>query len=265
MKILNLFLPALLLFTACEKKKNSPKLACEYIYRKAEDHFYTPPLRTKREAPSYPWDHRYVGGHFRITKEFFRCKGSSLNPIIQNENTIYIDCTGDHSLPLKENQEFVYPQLLRLLNYIQEKTEKEVVITTGHRCAKHNQYADRSGYNQSSMHMMGAEVDFYVKGMESSPEKIIALIEQYYQEDPEVQKDPLFTSFKRYTKDNVNVRTQPWYNQEIFVKLYQSDEGRDLDNQHLYPYLSIQMRYDRDKKSKVQFVRTEAELLLREN
>ena len=40
---------------------------------------------------------------------------------------------------------------------------------------------------------------------------------------------------------------EPWQNKEILIKLYQKDEGRDLDNRHPHPYISIQVRYDRDR------------------
>ena len=31
--------------------------------------------------------------------------------------------------------------------------------------------------------------------------------------------------------------TIPWFNKEIFIKLYRKSEGRDGDNRHPYPYL----------------------------
>jgi len=252
----------MLALTACEKKKKQGQVEAAYIYRKSDESFYTPGARKAVEPPSYAWDNRYVGDHFRITKEFFRCKGSSANPMIL-ENQIASDCNGAHSLPLKEGKECVYPLLIDLLNYLQEKTKKQVVITTGHRCLKHNHYADPTIYNRASMHMIGAEVDSYVEG--ENPKNLVQLIQDYYLEDEEVNSDPDFTTFKRYEKDNVNVRTKPWYNQEVFVKLYEADEGRDFDNQHAYPYLSVQMRYDREKKQKVRFTFEDAEKLLHEN
>ena len=106
-------------------------------------------------------------------------------------------------------------------------------------------------------------MDFYV--IASEPDDIITLLKEYYLQDEEVSSDPDFTTFKRYEKENVNVRTKPWYNQEIFIKLYQADEGRDLDNQHDLPYFSIQMRYDRNKKERVRFTWDAAETLLHQN
>ena len=262
MKNINFFLFFLLLCSSCEKKKE--KIEAAYIYRKSNEHLYVvEPAKEVVRIP-YPWENRYVGKHFRITKEFFRCKGSSSHPILVGDQ-ILSDCNGGHSLPLKENKEYIYPLLIDLLNYVQEKTEKEVIITTGHRCSKHNRYADKSSYNSTSMHMIGAEVDFYVMGMEERAEEVIDLIKQYYLEDKEVSSDPDYRIFKRYTNKNVNVRIEPWYNQEIFIKLYQPDEGRDIDNQHKHAYISIQMRYDRSKKEKVRFTYEAAERLLHEN
>ena len=91
--------------------------------------------------------------------------------------------------------------------------------------------------------MVGAEVDFYVQGMEGQPKKIVDMIFDYYQERYDDKK---YTTFARYTKSSTNVTTQPWFNREIFIKLFKKNEGRDLDNRHPFPYVSIQVRYDRD-------------------
>lgn len=264
MKIVIFFLSLTLLLNSCQKKRRDGRIEAAYIYRKANEHCYVIEPIEHITPPSYSWENRYVGKHFCISKEFFRCKGSSVHPLIIKEQVL-ADCNGGHSLPLREGKEHIYPLLIALLNYIQEKTEKEVVITTGHRCSKHNRYADQSTYNSASMHMIGAEVDFYVVGMEGKGEEIVELIKQYYLEDEEVKGDPDYRVFKRYTNKNVNVRIEPWYNQEIFVKIYQADEGRDFDNQHKHPYLSVQMRYDRHKREKVRFTHEEAERLLHES
>lgn len=148
----------------------------------------------------------------------------------------YYDCGGNerHSLPLKDGKEHIYPVLVNLLNQIQEKTGKRVVITCGHRCPQHNTYSDPSPFNRNSKHMIGAEVDFYVEGMEDEPMTIIALIQEIHNEE-----------FQRY-KGNSNVSIPPWFNKEIFIKLYQRNEGRDFDNRHPYPYIGVQVRHDGD-------------------
>lgn len=128
-----------------------------------------------------------------------------------------------------------------------------MVITCGHRCPTHNLYADGSKESLSSKHQIGAEVDFYVQGMEDQPLDVVRLLMQYYQEHPTFGRLPEWTAFQRYEKPGVNVVIAPWMNKEIFIKLYQKNEGRDLDNQHPYPYLSIQVRYDRDRSERVVF------------
>lgn len=239
-----------------ELKKNHAYEHGEYLYRKKEEHFFEIPKAYPYSLPPYPWEDRLIGNYPKITKEFFRCKGSSLNPPhIAHENgeiVRYYDCGGGtkHSLPLKEDKEFIYPILIELLKFIQTKTYKRVVITCGHRCPDHNTYVDASKENRFSKHMMGAEVSFYVQGMEDRPEQVVKLIQEYYKQTPKYQGKKEF-EFVRYEKNDTNTSTLPWYNKEIFIKLYRKKEGRNFDNRHPYPYLSIQVRHDLEKNERV--------------
>lgn len=192
--------------------------------------------------PTYEWRKE---GPAPITKEFFRCKGCSTNPPYTNNEETVTDCGGwrKHSLPVKEKEEFIYPILITLLNYVQERTGHKVIITSGHRCPQHNTYVDPGRGNQYSKHMIGAEVSFYVEGME--PLAIVEIIQEYY-------KDTEYALFKRY-EGETNVSTPPWSNKEIFIKLFKESEGRNGDNQHPYPYLSIQVRYDRERGEAVTY------------
>lgn len=233
----------------------------EYIYRNHDDFLFTIPQQTKASPPSYPWDSDLNSKYSKITKEFFRCKGSHINPVRtvtgkKEELTRYYDCGGGtkHSLPLRNNKEFIYPILIEILNYLQAKTGKRVVITSGHRCPEHNSYNDPSPANQFSKHMMGAEVSFYVQGLENRPEVVVEHILNYYQETAKYKGKKEFQTFQRYNKkekEDTPLFTPPWYNQEIFVKVFNKKEGRDFDNRHPYPYLSIQVRYDTDLNEKV--------------
>lgn len=238
---------------------DSTSIRKERIYRKSSDYFHQPQPPLPKKISSYPWQEKNTGGYSRINKDFFRCKGSSLNPPIEIKNGTGIsylnDCSGNHSLPLKNGEEFIYPSLIAILNYIQQSLEKKVVVTTGHRCMRHNRYADLRPYNSASKHMVGAEVDFYVLGLENEPMKIIDTIMQYYADKPEYKK------FVRHERKNLDVRTEPWVNKEIFIKLYEADEGRDQDNLHPYPYISIQLRSD-ENQTKVIFDQKQAEKLL---
>lgn len=226
----------------------------EPIYRNQGDLFYpiSPPVHTPRT--SYPWESET--NLPRLTKDFFRCKGSPLNtPLVDMTNPTnpipLADCEGcsRHGLPIIRGKETVYPILIDLLNYVQKKTGRRVVITCGHRCPIHNIYADPSKANRVSKHQIGAEVDFYVQGMEDRAQEIAGLLMQYFQETPMYKNNRESREFKRFNKTELAV--QPWMNREILIKLFQRNEGRDGDNRHPYPYLSIQVCYDQDAKEKV--------------
>lgn len=227
----------------------------EHIYRQSKDIFY--PIAAPEHCPRspYPWESEALLP--RITKDFFRCKGSVLNPsyVYQDKDSskTVTDCEGwtRHGFPTILGKQTVYPVLIELLNYIQMKTSKRVIITCGHRCPIHNQYVDPASGNKTSKHQIGAEVDFYVQGLEDQPLDVVRILMQYYQEHPIYKHSMEWTSFQRYTNPDTDVRVAPWYNKEIFIKSYGKDEGRDKDNRHPYPYLSIQVRFDRDKKSRV--------------
>ena len=161
---------------------SSGPLKGEYLYRRHDDALVQVEPMALQKRAAYPWEEERSSQYPKITKDFFRCKGSSLNPVhlVPKEKEIlrHYDCGGPqkHSLPLRDQKEFIYPVLIELLNHIQAKTGKRVVITCGHCCPDHNTYLDSSISNQASKHMLGAEVDFYVQGMESQPEKIVDLI-----------------------------------------------------------------------------------------
>ncbi len=237
------------LFLPSEKQAN---IKGEYIFRRHNEYFYNPQLPKPRDPPIYPWESPL--NLPEITKEYFRCKGSCVNPelIVDNKGELksYFDCDGDdaHGLPLRDGEEFIYTILIDILNYLQEETGHGVVITSGHRCPDHNTYVDPSKDNLYSKHMIGAEVSFYIDTMEYQPQVVIELLRDYYRNDV-----PEYASFLRYEKSNTNVRTRPWYNKEIFVKLFEPDEGRSLDNQHSFPYISIQVRYDRVHDEKITY------------
>lgn len=242
-----------------QEKVRKQNAKAEIIYRLQGENKYALSLPTKRIREQYPWEGTFIGSYPKITKDFFRCKGSTLNPmktaLNRLDQTVYLfDCggSGAHSLPVKEQEEFIYPILIDLLNYIQFQTHKKVIITSGHRCPAHNAYADTSKENQYSKHQVGAEVDFYVEGLEKKPGKVIDLILRYYEINPLYQDKSEYTQFQRYHK-STDVLTAPYYNKEVFVKLYQKNEGRDLDNEHPHPYISIQVRFDKDENRPVSY------------
>src|SRR5690606_15977532 len=175
--------------SACSEARPAPRRAPpgDPMAAKKSDFDSPRPPPQKMPQPTYPWDERPQGKLPRITKEYFRCKGSMLNPEYikeQNGKPVRIaDCGGAdrHSLPLKGDSEAISPILIHLLNYLQNETSKKAVITSGHRCPEHNTYVDSSRENQTSKHLMGAEVSFYLQGMESRPQEVVDHIMEYYQ------------------------------------------------------------------------------------
>jgi hypothetical protein len=223
----------------------------EYIYRKADQVLFPLAIPASTPREMYPWEE--VSSQVpKISKEHFRCRGSSAHPPKGTNEKRVTDCEGKHGLPMVHGREGVYPVLVDLLNYIQKKTKRKVVITSGHRCLVHNTYADSSRDSMASKHMIGAEVDFYVQGMENEPMKVIEKIFQFYKENPGYRSKKEYETFARYSK-KISVSTTPWYNKEIFVKLCRKNEGRNFDNRHPYPYINIQVRYDRDLQEIVNF------------
>ena len=257
-----IFLILLLFLTACQDKEanrqqhvRQKNLSWQPVRRLANESRYQPLIPPVQQAKGfYPWEEQGSGLHPKITKEFFRCRGNPVNPPItyynENGNAVkLIDCGGidQHSLPVKDGQEFIFSVLIDLLNFVQEETKNKVVITSGHRCPAHHNYAT-VGEEATSKHMIGAEVDFYVEGLQEEPEKIVELLTSYYKAHPETN----LNTFQRYS-GSTNVSTLPWFNKEVFIKLFRKEEGRNLDNRHPYSYLSIQVRWDQKTKSRVSY------------
>lgn len=236
-----------------DKSSESKRQKGEYVTRNHDQKTEIPPPLA-RESKPYFWEKNPHKGIAEITKEYFRCKGHSLNPIkselVRGEMVKYHDCGGatKHSLPLIHGKEGIYPAILDCLNWIQKKTGRPVIVTSGHRCPDHNTYVDSSRDNQFSKHQIGAEADFYVQGYENNPEAILEILFSYYKEHYKGQKE--YIEFKRYEKEAL-LAEKPWMNKEIFIKLYKATEGRNDDNRHPYPYLSIQVRHDRHTNERV--------------
>jgi len=243
---------------SCDSDSLTKPIESEYIYRKdGERRLPTaPPQKTPKKK--YPWIESQNGLPV-ITKDYFRCKGSSLNPsrphqINGKDVDPLQDCDGaeKHSLPLHGNQEYIYPILIEILNHVQSLTNKPIVITSGHRCSTHNTYINPTPKNAPSKHTIGAEVDFYVRGFEEKPERVVQMIQDYYLKNSKYAGQKEYMEFQRFEKET-DVACKPWYNKEIFIKLYDRSEGRNLDNRHLYPYIAIQVRFDRDKNLRVNY------------
>lgn len=219
---------------------------------------FTPPPPLPRPLPEYSW-RRLRQTPPPITLYHLRCRGDWQNSLLlaerQDQKVYLTDCGGvdSHSLPLREEREFIYPILVDLLNYIQAQSLNRVIITSGHHCQEHHAYIDPLDKDPYSKHLIGAAVDFYVEGYTDRPQQIIDWLQSYYHVDPVTQSQDAFTSFHRYEKTDTDVSTLPWYNKEIFIKLYLPHEGRDGDNAHPYPYICLQVRWDRSRNEKVTY------------
>lgn len=232
--------------SAADKARAAP------IHRSENDHLWQlPPLR-HRPRIRYPWEAPFEGPVPPITKAHFHCRGSNLNPpvFLSKEETLF-DCNGnaEHTLPMPNNVESIPFELIDLLNFLQRASKRPVHITAGHRCPKHQRYVNPAYKAQFSKHLIGAEVTFYIEGLEEFPMTVIDLIRTYYETHPTLAADRRYTHFERYEKGNTGTSASPWFNREVFVKLYQSYEGRDFDNNHSYPYLSLQLRHTRAGES----------------
>jgi hypothetical protein len=224
----------------------------EVIFRRQDETFCTISTPKHRVRELYSWENRFIGNQRMITKEYFRCRGDAKNfpRIIKmgaGEQTYY-DCGGyaKHSLPTRGEKEYIYPILIELLNHVQKITEKKVVITCGHRCPAHESYAQLVPSYALSKHVIGAEVDFYVEGMEDNPRAIVEILKGYYAQ----HRDKDFFSFIKTPHSEEN--------KEVSFKIIPKGEGRDLDNNHPYPYITIQVKYDRGLQKKITYTLKEA-------
>jgi len=236
------------------RKKN---LTAERIARNHDDmlDFIKNPSIKKSEP--YFWedvDQVYLP---KITKDFFRCRGHNKNPPKEFNKVLLNDCNGSskHSLPLIHGRENVYQTLLDILNYIQINLNQKVVITCGYRCPKHSVYAEPM--QAESYHMIGAEVDFYIKGYETKADTVVEEIINYYKNSDLYKNQSDYTNFQRVSVNGT--KTKAWVNKEICIKYFDKSEGRDIDNRHPYPYISIQVKYDKALKEKIVFSKSKAE------
>lgn len=225
------------------KKRRQINLVVESIKRKASDSNFElkDPIQAENQE-IYPWQKKYIGHLPKITKEFFRCKGHPSHPPLcikseDNQVTYQPDCDGieSHSLPIRDGREFIYPILIDLLNHVQEITGRRVVISSGHRCPTHNLYIDPSKKNRVSKHLIGAEVDFYVEGMENQADSILEILKNFYASNP------------------LKNRGHSWLNQEVIITKHSMKEPFNGDNQHGFRYITIEVCYDKDKKKPVHF------------
>lgn len=245
------FIALFLLLSSCSGMEKSEKEKIrklneikEPIYRLSSDQFAITGTQESRLRERYPWEKQRHSHLQHITKDFFRCRGRSNHPpIITNGKEPILDCNGieEHGLPLKNGKENVSDVLIDLLNFIQDKLEKKVVITSGYQCTKHHLYVEKSPDKKRSKHLMGTEVDFYVQDLEENPFEVIKAIMEFYTAKERARDLAYMTNFFEGAKKRSKVYPC-WMNKEIVIHLMDKNEGRDLDNNHPYSYICIELR-----------------------
>lgn len=254
-----LFLLALLsaLVAGCEQSSPAPQRGVfvgEYIARHASDNLLDLKSPERLQISAYPWDATTRTPLPPITKHYFQCRGCLQHPpkMIQRggESIHLYDCRGgeQHSLPLRDGQEWIAPLLLVMLNFCQERFERPVHITCGHCCLDHRTYLYPHASSEGVGHVLGAEVDFYVEGWESRPERVVqALLEFYRTRWNHDQHEK--GEFSYDEKDG----SRFWKNREVVLSIHAAHLGRDEDNNHSYPYLTIRVRYDKESKDTLKY------------
>ena len=205
----------------------------EFVFRHANERqfAYAPPQI--RERQKYPWEGSYSGQLPKISTRILPLQGKQLQPASFSrggqKGEYDYDCGGGGKQPSSlQDKEFIYPILIETQLRADKRQTKKVVITCGHRCPVHNKYADPMPAGQTSKHMIGAEVDFYVQGMEERPEEVVALVQNYYKETALYRGKQEYQQFERYDKSDAKTASTPWYNKEVTIQLYAKGEVETL-------------------------------------
>ena len=123
-------------------------------------------------------------------------------------------------------------EITRLVEKLRCKMGDKVVITSGYRSPRHNQYLrawvasrekGRNTVSRTSRHTQGRAVDFYIEGYGHG--QLMPVARQLKIWAGKLAK-PLRGSLER-----------------IWVKIYRKHEGREPDNLHSLPYIHVELRY----------------------
>jgi len=224
----------------------------EKIYRFQDEIEYPLLPPQKKIRLPYPWELAEKSAPRALVSSDFSCKGRKQHAdrvimLSGQEERRFSDCEGGEAHGIPE----ITPILLTLLNHIQETTGRHVVITSGHRCSQHQRYLYPGDLTSSSLYTVGAACDFYVEGLENSPQTVIKIIQEYYRKDKQTAHDPSYTLFHRLPLDRSQVIT-PWVNREICLIVHTEQEHRNPDNAHNHPYISLLVHFDRLKNRSIE-------------
>jgi len=215
------------------------------ITRFSDEHFYEisfPQKKTEKRAGLKESSSSIK----KIDKEQFRCRGSLSNkPIVSLDGKTLNDCEGayKHSLPIRAEKEFVYPALIEVLSFIQNRLSKKVVILSGHRCIDHLRYIKQDYTPVSFKSLIGAEVRFYVEGAENEHDSIVSAIFSYY--DLFFPKDKQMVSFISSSENKVHE------NKELTVRLIEPNDPEIEEHALSFPYYQIELKFDRELNKKI--------------
>ena len=230
--------------TADEREKSqrmSNNKAVEKIYRLSHEKVYVEEDRVLATRELYPWENETEFA--KITMNTLRCRGDNTHVPRHKKDKEYVDCNGmhDHGLPYVDGEEFVYPVLVSLLNKIQNSFNKRLIVTSGHRCPRHNNYLTL-GASKISKYMIGAKVDFYVEGMEEGVDDVIERIMYLYENDSD--------EYRRFTKTTGQGHFPAWRNKEISISA--SSEGEhSVTLKKNHPVITVEVRWDRERNQRV--------------
>lgn len=243
--MVNKFIFVLVFLVSCssadqrlEKKRMNNNKTIEKIYRLSDEKVYVHEEFKLCKRELYPWENNCIFP--KITIDHFRCRGSSSSKEKKQGDKVFQDCKGlyEHGLPYVDGQEFIFPVLITILNKLQNSLQKKIIITSGHRCPKHNSYVTL-GSSKLSRYMIGAKVDFYVEGMEENLLDVISSVLDLYKEDNQE-----YAVFEKITKENGNFK---WQNKEIQISLEENNENSPQKTSK-EQVISIEVLYDREKK-----------------
>ncbi|MDA8773528.1 hypothetical protein N9N03_00150 [Chlamydiia bacterium] len=129
-----------------------------------------------------------------LSRYDFCCRGCMSNPIREimsnGRNINATDCDGnnDHSLPLKNGEEWVHEDLISILNTLYEETTIRPIVDIGHCCPKHLTYLYGDHTPTVRKHLMAAQAIFHMN-TDININKIIEILNQKLYSKKPLKKD----------------------------------------------------------------------------
>lgn len=188
-----------------------------------------------------PWVRYQEGPHgtwHTLTCDHFRCKGHGARaPIALEDGNYLFDCWGfEHGLPWIDNQEYVEPLLVNLLNKLQEELETSVVILSGHRCPAHHRFITKGKGSMSDRHLIAAAADFKVRGFEKSPHTVLSALEKAFN----YLRPDLSTKFQ-------SISDKEWKNMFCHIQWHPAGEFTSTDHPETEGFFELTLSHRIDQ------------------